>query len=204
MNINVFVDASTVPRNPGDIGIAFSAHVGNRYVLSWASGGKGTSCYGEILAISFALEVLRPGVADDIMFYTDSQYALKVITGEWPSGVNTWIVDSIKSMIKHLRGIQFDLVAGHSGVPGNEAADFAAHQAGIQCLKDELVPIYLPPLTELKKLRLFESEVVPKLHVLRGSLRDRALYLHKEIRRGKKYLGPFDSSLINESLGQIH
>jgi ribonuclease HI len=199
VKFEIFVDASTVPKNPGSVGVGFSALVNGRRTISWASGGQGTSNYGEILAMAFALETLKPGTSDDVLIVTDSLYALRVVTHEWPAGVNQQVVDAVGTLLVGMRGVQFDLVSGHQGVPGNEMADFVSHQAGIQGMKDPRHSLYLPPAIGMHDLRILESRIIPKVHLLGKDLRSRVLRLHQAVFRGKLSPNAVDEQLIRDA-----
>lgn len=195
MKLVIHADASTIPTNPGHIGIAFHALVGGKEVVSWAYAGYGTSNQGEMLAIGLALEVLKPGRRDSVKIHTDSMYALKVLNGEWPPGANRDVASAVQGLVAPWTETM-ELVPGHSGLAGNEAADFAAHQAGLMGKSRTHTPVYIPPGMASSDVLRCERAVMPSWLLLQRMdrrLAERILEFHIKIRRGLRdhpYLVP--------------
>jgi len=160
MIIEVYADASTMPKNPGHIGVGAAMRYGDHLVFGGAYAGKGTSNVGELLAIAFALDFLDPEVLDDVCVHTDSMYAHKVVTGEWPSGKNRVLVDRINKKMD-MCGTEVILVPGHSGVELNEAADFLARQYALKGILDRWSPVYYPQQWDDLFIPFSQSDVLP-------------------------------------------
>lgn len=190
MKLVIHADASTVPGNPGNIGIAFHAAAGGKTIVSWAYGGYGTSNQGEILAIGFALEVLKPVRQDYVLIHTDSMYALRTLNDEWPAGPNRGVVAAVQALaapwIETVR-----LVHGHAGLEGNEAADFAARHAGLAGKTIMATPVYIPPGLASQAVLHLERVVMPGWTLLRRRnrrLSEQIMDIHIKIRRGLRSL----------------
>jgi ribonuclease HI len=110
--------------------------------------GEGTNQLGEIWAIGGALETM---IADmdmgnvNIHIFTDSEYAIKCITGGYASRTHYNIIKHIIALLRLLprNAVKFHHIAGHAGIPGNETADGLA-KAGALHSKRELISIDLP------------------------------------------------------------
>jgi len=179
--IQAAVDASTVPRNPGFVGVAYSIRIGKGLSVSWASCGSGTAPYGELLALSFFLEDVPLRSQDQVVLTTDSMFALKAIEDPSYSGEYAELVSRIRGWIGS-RAIQLVHQRGHVGDPGNEAADFHARQAAILCRRSENSPLYVPrgsgPSYDLERILMRRRK-----DILPGSLRA-VLSAHHKFRSG--------------------
>lgn len=186
MKLNINVDASTVPSNPGHIGIAFHASAGGREVISWAYAGYGTSNYGEIMAIGFAIEVLKPGRRDSVKIHTDSMYAKQVLRGDWQPGPNRDLVSAVSGVLAPWID-NIELIPGHAGLVGNEVADFAARQAGLAGKARIHTPVYILPGMASAQVLKCERVIMPRWFLLQRldrELAERILEFHIKIRRG--------------------
>jgi ribonuclease HI len=114
--------------NPGPAGVGIVLlDRGGRAELSHYL-GEGTNNIAELTAIELALE----RVADTerpIRIYTDSQYAIGVLTKGWKAKANVELVKRVRERIAASKDVQLHYVRGHSGVPLNERADALAVQA---------------------------------------------------------------------------
>jgi ribonuclease HI len=93
--------------------------------------GTGTNNIGELTAIQLALDLLAENEVDPltpVMLYTDSQYALGVLTKNWKPKANVELIGSIKAALRPWRRLRIEWVAGHVGVPENERADALARR----------------------------------------------------------------------------
>lgn len=111
--------------------------------------GHGTNNIAELTAIlraiDAALNVIEPApqtstvstpptppLAIPVTIYTDSTYAIGILTKDWQAKANTELVAHIRTrlrqLIRHTR-VSLKYVRGHSGIPLNEAADQLARQA---------------------------------------------------------------------------
>lgn len=89
--------------------------------------GIATNNIGELTAILRALEGIPDG-ADDVLVYTDSKYAIGVLTKGWKAKANQELVERTKTLVKARRA-RVEYVPGHSGIPDNEKADELARRA---------------------------------------------------------------------------
>jgi len=76
-----------------------------------------TNNVAELYAIYVALSLIQ----GDVFIYSDSTYAIGVLTG-WNVKANINLVDSIKKLLVN-RIVEFQHVAAHSGITYNEEAD---------------------------------------------------------------------------------
>lgn len=91
--------------------------------------GPGTSQLAELLAVREALKALgnRPGTA--VTVFSDSQYAVGVLTQHHTVNAHQEVVNEIKGMIAECASFQMQRVPGHSGDPMNEMAHKLAFEA---------------------------------------------------------------------------
>lgn len=125
--INIYTDgASSGNPGPGGIGV-FLEFRGHEKEIS-ESIGHTTNNIAELMAIQRALlELKRCDLP--IRLYTDSSYALGILTKKWKASKNQELVADIRELIKKFKDIKFIKTKGHSGVAGNEKADMLATQA---------------------------------------------------------------------------
>jgi ribonuclease HI len=90
--------------------------------------GEGTNNIAELTAIELALETIeardRP-----VRVYTDSQYAIGVLTKGWKAKANQELVARVRKRVAMFKDLALHYVRGHSGIPLNERADELAVQA---------------------------------------------------------------------------
>jgi ribonuclease HI len=115
--------------NPGPAGLG--------YVIIGADGrrvqrgeplGRGTNNIAELTAILRVLEI-REGDRAPLVIYTDSTYAIGVLTAGWKAKANGELIDAIKRRLVKFPRVQLCKVAGHAGVPENELVDDLARRA---------------------------------------------------------------------------
>lgn len=90
--------------------------------------GHATNNIAELRAIECALL----GVDDrsrPLELYTDSQYAIGVLTKGWKAKANKELIASIRVLASEFVALRFHHVRGHSGDPCNEAVDALARAA---------------------------------------------------------------------------
>jgi ribonuclease HI len=114
--------------NPGPAGIGIVLVDGrSRRELSDYL-GNATNNIAELTAIERALteigEVERP-----VSIYTDSQYAIGVLTKGWKAKANGELVARLRSRVQRMKDVSFHYVRGHSGIALNERADELAVEA---------------------------------------------------------------------------
>jgi len=114
--------------NPGPAGYGVLIHDGNQGVEISGFLGDGTNNIAELEAIGAALGWLTTqDRAVDL--YTDSSYAIGVLTKGWKAKANQDIIRRIRQQVAGQRNLQFHWVKGHAGLPGNEKADELARLA---------------------------------------------------------------------------
>ena len=119
--INIYTDGAC-SGNPGPcgIGVVYDAN-GRRKELSEFL-GQGTNNIAELTAILRAAEAVEnPDFAVNI--YTDSQYAIGVLSKGWKAKANQELVALTKQALSRLSKVQLHYVRGHAGVELNERAD---------------------------------------------------------------------------------
>jgi ribonuclease HI len=110
--------------NPGPAGIGIVIVDGQaRRELSEYL-GQGTNNIAELTAIERALAVSDP--ARPLRLYTDSQYAIGVLTKGWKAKANTELVAKVRRLLVGFADCKLHYVRGHSGVVLNERADALA------------------------------------------------------------------------------
>jgi ribonuclease HI len=111
---------------PAGVGIVLLDHGGRRELSEFL--GDGTNNIAELRAIELALD----DIADHerpIRIYTDSQYAIGVLSKGWKAKANVELVKRVRERLAARKDVQLHYVRGHSGVPLNERADALAVQA---------------------------------------------------------------------------
>lgn len=90
--------------------------------------GMGTNNIAELEAIRTGLtEIKKKNLP--VRVYTDSSYAIGVLTKGWKTKANQELIASIKHLMGQFNDICLIKVAGHAGIPENERADFLATSA---------------------------------------------------------------------------
>jgi len=114
--------------NPGPSGIGI--------VLSFGEHEKEISRYIGIATNNIAeLEAIRTGLLElkntdlPVRLFTDSSYAYGVLVLGWKARKNQDIIRSIIKIISKFNDLKIIKVKGHSGIEGNERADFLATSA---------------------------------------------------------------------------
>lgn len=118
--------------NPGPAGSGAVVRLPDGRVFErYAALGAGTNNIGELTAIRLALDLMKESGVDpssSVFLFTDSQYALGVLTKGWKAKANVELIASIKSALKPWKRLKIEWVAGHVGVPENERADALARK----------------------------------------------------------------------------
>jgi ribonuclease HI len=118
--------------NPGPAGSGLVVKLPDgRRVERHRALGQATNNVGELTAIGMALEVLAeldvPPRAS-VAVFSDSDYAVKVLTLNWKAKANVELIAGIKAALKARPGVKLHWVAGHVGIPENEQADALARR----------------------------------------------------------------------------
>jgi ribonuclease HI len=118
--------------NPGPAGSGVVVRLPDGRVIEASRAlGRATNNIGELTAIDMALEVLeREGVATDarVAVFTDSTYAIGVLTKGWKAKANVELIADLKARLRAWRNAEVHWVAGHVGVAENERADALARE----------------------------------------------------------------------------
>jgi len=125
--IHVWTDGACTG-NPGPAGLGVVVIDGkDRKELSEYL-GEGTNNIAELTAIERGLETVtereRP-----VHVYSDSSYAIGLLSKNWKAKANVALVDRIRKLAKQFPKLTFVKVAGHAGVPENERCDQLARDA---------------------------------------------------------------------------
>lgn len=91
--------------------------------------GMGTNQLAEILIVAEALSRVRDRASADITVYSDSEYAIGLLTKNWKPKANVEAVARARALIRECGKFRMVKVAGHSGHEQNERADRLAVQA---------------------------------------------------------------------------
>lgn len=126
--IHVWTDGGCVP-NPGPAGIGVVIVDGSDQKEISEYLGHGTNNIAELTAIVRGLE----GVADrkrPVVVYSDSQYAIGLLTLNWKPKANVELVADLRALLKEFSGgVRFVKVAAHTGIALNERVDQLATEA---------------------------------------------------------------------------
>lgn len=91
--------------------------------------GKGTNQLAEIRIVTEALSRVRDRQTADITLYSDSEYAIGLLTKNWKAKANVEAVAEARALIAECGRFRMVKVAGHSGHAENERADRLAVRA---------------------------------------------------------------------------
>ena len=125
--IHVYTDGAS-SGNPGPSGIGILLQYGghqkevSRYI------GMATNNIAELEAIRVGLGLIRNS-NKPVRVYTDSSYALGLLSKGWKAKKNKGLVNDIRRQISRFKDIRFIKVKGHAGHSQNERADKLATQA---------------------------------------------------------------------------
>jgi len=125
--IHLYTDGAS-SGNPGPSGIGVLLQYGkhekevSRYI------GMATNNIAELEAIRVGLELIR-NPEKPVRVYTDSSYALGLLSKGWKAKKNQVLVSDIRRQISRFKDIRFVKVKGHAGHAQNERADKLATRA---------------------------------------------------------------------------
>jgi len=126
-SVHVYTDGAS-SGNPGPSGIGVLLQYGehkkevSRYI------GIATNNIAELEAIRVGLGLIR-NPDKPVKVYTDSSYALGLLSKGWKAKKNQDLVNAIRRQISRFKDIRFIKVKGHAGHTQNERADKLATQA---------------------------------------------------------------------------
>jgi ribonuclease HI len=130
--IQVWTDGACTG-NPGPAGIGVVVVDGTAIEEITEYLGQGTNNIAELTAIRRGLEAVagrgRGALERPVVVYSDSQYAIGLLTMGWKAKANVELVDEIRGVCRRFSDLRFVKVAGHAGIPLNERTDELARQA---------------------------------------------------------------------------
>jgi len=125
--IHVWTDGGCIP-NPGPAGIGVVIIDGKeRHEISEYL-GMGTNNIAELTAIVRGLESVSDRTRP-VIVYSDSQYAIGLLTQNWKPKANVELVAHLRSLLEEFPEVRFVKVAAHTGIPLNERVDQLAAAA---------------------------------------------------------------------------
>lgn len=125
--IKIYTDgASSGNPGPAGIGVVFIHKENKKQISEYI--GTATNNIAELTAIKTALEKLKRTDLP-VRIFSDSSYCIGVLTKNWKTKKNQSLVFEIKTLMKKFFDLAFIKVKGHSGMKGNELADFLATSA---------------------------------------------------------------------------
>jgi ribonuclease HI len=115
--------------NPGPAGLGYViVGTDGRRVQRGEPLGRGTNNIAELKAILRVLQI-QEGSAAPLVVFTDSTYAIGVLTAGWKVKANAELIAEIKDRLRRFPRVQLRKVAGHAGVTDNELVDDLARRA---------------------------------------------------------------------------
>ena len=118
--------------NPGPMAIGVVVIAGDQRKEMGEFLGRGTNNIAELTAIRRGLELaasVAPGQDRPIRVYSDSSYAIGLLSQGWRAKANQELVADLRQFLRPYSQIQMVKVEGHAGVPENERCDLLARQA---------------------------------------------------------------------------
>lgn len=125
--IKIYTDGAS-SGNPGPAGIgALLIYKENKKEISQYIGNT-TNNIAELTAIKAALQKIKRNDLP-IRIFSDSSYAIGVLTKNWKAKTNQELIGDIKNLMSRFSDLAFIKVKGHSGIKENEVADYLATSA---------------------------------------------------------------------------
>ena len=125
--IEIYTDGGANP-NPGEGGLGILLLHEQHRLEIWEYYDHATNNFLELTAILHALQAIKKKNIPTIV-YSDSEYAICVVTGIKYARANRDLVDEIKYEISQFTDIKFSKVLAHSGNINNEFVDHLCHLA---------------------------------------------------------------------------
>ncbi|MEZ4367931.1 MAG: ribonuclease H [Kofleriaceae bacterium] len=114
--------------NPGPAGIGVVLLDGGRREELSEYLGEGTNNIAELTAIERGLELVTD-LARPVVVFTDSSYAIGLLSMGWKAKANADLVARIRATCRRFADLRFVKVAGHAGIELNERTDALATDA---------------------------------------------------------------------------
>jgi len=128
--VHIYADGAS-SGNPGPAGIGVLFRFGSHEKEISRHIGIATNNIAELQAIKAGLSELKKRDIP-VRVFTDSRYALGVLTLGWKAKTNQQLIESIKDLISTFKDLKVIKIKGHAGVEGNERADRLASSAAQQ------------------------------------------------------------------------
>jgi ribonuclease HI len=119
--------------NPGPCGIGIVMKYGRKVKEYSQCLGHGTNNIAELTAVLKALKMVKKPELP-VVIYTDSQYALGVLTMGWKARENKGLILQVLEEMRRFSDLRIVKVEGHADVPLNERADELA-RGSIESIK---------------------------------------------------------------------
>ena len=123
----IYIDGACQP-NPGGGGWAAILIFGeHRKLISGTVEGKTTNQRAEITAAIEAFKAIEEGWLCDVTVYSDSQYLVNIMNGDWAIKSNADLFQEVDLAIG-LHTVEFEWIRGHNGQPENEQCNELAEK----------------------------------------------------------------------------
>ena len=119
--IVVYTDGGASP-NPGPAGSGILLMYGEHSLEIWQYLGKSTNNIAELTAILVALQNIKNKTLP-ILLYTDSNYAIGVLSGSMKATKNLDLIAQVKDEMAKCTNLQLLKVKAHVGIQHNEHVD---------------------------------------------------------------------------------
>lgn len=179
MYVEVSVDGSVRPGNSGHSGMAYHCTTSSGTRIGWASGPLCTSYVAEYMALEFAIESLGLTTMDYGLINSD---CLTLVTQLTNGQACSRALLDLSWRLRRLPGLRLQYVRGHKGHPGNESADYHAHQAAERGRTNSDLSLFVP--ASQPSGRFLETEVLPVVGRLPEDQRSFVRSLHQRLRSG--------------------
>lgn len=128
--IEMYTDGAAIP-NPGHIGCGIVLIYNNHIKEISQYIGHGTNNMAELCAIKVGLHNIKKTTIP-ITVFSDSMYAVNILSGKWRTKENIDLVFEIKKLISEFDSVKIEWIRGHTGNKHNERADVLANMAAKQ------------------------------------------------------------------------
>ena len=125
--IHIWTDGACTG-NPGPAGIGVVVIDGKVRREHKEYLGHGTNNIAELTGVLRGLDMIDR-TDHPVLVYTDSSYAIGVLSLGWKAKANTELVAEIRDRLGAFDNVRFVKVSGHAGVPENERCDELARTA---------------------------------------------------------------------------